>query len=158
MVTERLQSHCDFSRVVDHAGDCTTLEDLCVRYSSTRMLRGLPNVREADFDLADLFARWVRAHLSQRLTASCIAVSLGCLPVRLATVVRARLHHTVRAHIRQQRLETALVLIRAGDKIESVIIGVGYRNRTSFFRDFRERFGMLPSEAKESREPSARCA
>jgi len=143
---------------VHDGSDCSTLDTVCARYSSECILPPLTINVDTDAELVDRLALFVRSNLSHRLTARDIAAALDCSPRHLAAVARANLRCTVKQYVRQQRLETALVLIRAGDKIESVLTSVGYGNRTSFFSDFRREFGMLPSTARASREPSARCS
>jgi AraC-like DNA-binding protein len=54
----------------------------------------------------------------------------------------------VRQIIKRLRLESALARIQNGDKIDAVMLQVGWRNRTTFFREFQAAFGHLPSECR----------
>ena len=154
VLTERFGSVRGEALDIDsHVGDCATIGDACARYSSASIVCSFGGYGRVEADLVDRFALLVRSNLCQRLTAREIAVSLGCSKPRLVAAVRVTLRCTVKEYVRRQRLEKASVLIGGGDKIESVISSVGYRNRTSFFRDFRRRFGLLPSEARERRMP-----
>lgn len=88
----------------------------------------------------------IEAHLSERLTLSSLA-DLAGLPTReVRNMVRTASGMTLRELVRRKRLEAARSRIETGDKIDAVMIEVGWRNRTTFFREFRSAFGLLPKQ------------
>lgn len=59
-----------------------------------------------------------------------------------------------KAYINNKRLEYSLILLKDSQNhtIESVAVDSGFNNARSFYRIFRERYGMTPSEYRDIRE------
>jgi AraC-like DNA-binding protein len=68
----------------------------------------------------------------------------GCSREHLSRAVRRETGATVHAHLMRLRLARAARDVGAGDKIEAVMLGVGYRGKRNFYRQFKARFGMTP--------------
>ena len=102
-------------------------------------------------DLEYRFCTWVEKHISDHVTVRNIADNLACGPAELTRAVQGSRQCSVRQYVMRRRLEIAFARIQAGEKIEVTMVFVGYRNRTSFFRDFRRRFGALPGAIKRTR-------
>lgn len=106
-------------------------------------------------DLQCCFCIWVDKHIGDHVTVRDIADGLACHPGELTRAVQGLWQCSVRQYVMRRRLEIAFERIQAGEKIEATMVFVGYRNRTSFFRDFRRRFTVLPGEIKRARSQHA---
>jgi AraC-like DNA-binding protein len=113
-----------------------------------RILDALEPLCGADAHLSDRFVLFVRDHLDQRLNIASVSAALECEPALLVKTVRTWHHTTVHQYVALARLAVAFQRIRTGEKIEAVRCFVGYRNRTSFFREFQRCYGMLPRQAR----------
>lgn len=113
-----------------------------------RILQALETLCGAEPDLADRFGLFVRDHLDQRMNIASLSAALECEPSVLVTTVQTWHHTTVHQYVVLARLAVAFQRIRAGEKIEAVMCFIGYRNRTSFFREFQRRYGLLPAQAR----------
>jgi transcriptional regulator GlxA family with amidase domain len=95
-----------------------------------------PEVRRALAHLA--------ANCERPLNLAELARVAGCSRDRLARLVRGETGLSVHAHLISLRLARAAREVRAGDKIEAVMLGVGYRGKRNFYRQFKARFGTTP--------------
>lgn len=155
METRRRPEPLDSGRLLDIAIDLALL-----------MLQQAPDL--PDMDVGELRRGLIIAaqHLivtnldNARLDADFIAGRLG---VSRATLYRAFAAHglTVAGHIRAIRLIRARHLIEhsaADDKIGDIILHCGIEDSVHFARQFRELFGIRPSEVKGIRvEQSLAC-
>jgi AraC-like DNA-binding protein len=86
----------------------------------------------------------VAAHYDQPLSLAQLARIAGCSREHLARACRRETGSTVHGHVVALRLARAASEVGAGDKIEAVMLGVGYRGKRNFYRQFKARFGMTP--------------
>lgn len=84
------------------------------------------------------------ANCEHPLNLAELARVAGCSRDRLARLVRRETGLSVHAHLMRLRLARAAREVRAGDKIEAVMLGVGYRGKRNFYRQFKARFGTTP--------------
>jgi AraC-like DNA-binding protein len=108
----------------------------------------LDTAREGDGDLADRVTTYVMTHLDAQLSAASLARVLGSTPSLISRAVRRCHSCSIRRHLIQLRLMAAFNRIAAGEKIEAAMCFVGFRNRTTFFREFRKSFKVLPSQVQ----------
>jgi AraC-like DNA-binding protein len=87
---------------------------------------------------------YLAAHYDRPLNAADLARTAGCSRDRLARLIRRETGLSLHAHLMRLRLAHAAREVRAGDKIEAVMLGVGYRGKRNFYRQFKARFGMTP--------------
>jgi AraC-like DNA-binding protein len=87
---------------------------------------------------------YLAAHYERPFNAAELTRAAGCSRDRLARLVRRETGLSLRAHVMRLRLAHAAREVRAGDKIEAVMLGVGYRGKRNFYRQFKARFGMTP--------------
>lgn len=52
-------------------------------------------------------------------------------------------------YLREQRMETAKIMLRDHKPIKAIISAVGYKNESNFSKAFRKVTGVLPKEWKE---------
>ena len=89
---------------------------------------------------AALVARNYREGVNARQVARAIGVDRS----RLAAAFREQTGLTLHAYIVRVRLKAALTMIASGTKIEAVALLVGYRDKSSFYRQFRRAAGVTP--------------
>jgi two-component system, response regulator YesN len=86
----------------------------------------------------------VAVHYDQPLSLAQLARIAGCSREHLARVCRRETGRTIHGHLVRLRLLRAAREVRAGDKIEAVMLGVGYRGKRNFYEQFKARFGVTP--------------
>ena len=62
----------------------------------------------------------------------------------VSNVFRREMGHTIHAYLTRVRMQHAADLVGRGEKIEAVMLMVGYRSKKSFYRQFRSHFGVTP--------------
>jgi AraC-like DNA-binding protein len=102
---------------------------------------------------------YLAAHDERPVSLAQLARVAGCGRDRLARAFRRETGTTVQAHLRRLRLARAAREVGEGDKIEAVMLAVGYRGKRNFYRQFKARFGMTPGRyrvevTRERREAS----
>jgi AraC-like DNA-binding protein len=74
-----------------------------------------------------------------------LASVAACTPKFLARAFRRETGETVHRRVVRVRFARAAADVRAGGKIESVMLAVGYRSKPHFYRQFKEWFGATPA-------------
>lgn len=78
------------------------------------------------------------------MTARQIGLALDRHPAYIGAVFHRLTGTSLKAYLTRLRMERAAELIAQGDKIEAVAMVVGYRSKATFYRHFRQHFGMTP--------------
>ena len=91
---------------------------------------------------------FIEQHYAEPLTLEMLAATVGRHRVSLATEFRRETGITVHEYLTHVRIRHAANLLRRGDKIEPVILLVGYRGKKNFYRHFKDLLGMTPGEYK----------
>jgi two-component system response regulator YesN len=81
-----------------------------------------------------------------RVTVMSLAKALDNEPAHLSRLFRDATGVSIHAYVTRARLQEGEAQIRAGVKIEAVALGVGYRSKKDFYRQFKRRFGFTPVE------------
>jgi AraC-like DNA-binding protein len=97
-------------------------------------------------------ATFIEQHYAEPLTLERLASVVGWHRASLATEFRRETGLTVHDFLTQVRIRRATDLLRRGDKIEPVIMLVGYRGKKNFYRHFKRQLGMTPGEFKEKEQ------
>ena len=79
------------------------------------------------------------------LTSSSIAAELRRDRSYLAAIFHSVVGCTIRQHLLQVRVQHAVRMVANGDKVEAVVLAVGYRSKSNFLRHFRTATGLNPS-------------
>ena len=90
------------------------------------------------------------AHYQTPVRLVDVARAAGCSRERLVRAFRRETGSTIHRHLIRLRLARAAREVGAGDKIEAVMLGVGYRGKRNFYRQFKARFGMTPGRYRLS--------
>jgi AraC-like DNA-binding protein len=104
---------------------------------------GPARARQRSAEVARALA-YLAANYARPITVDELARAAGCGRDRLARAVRRETGVTIQTHLVRLRLARAAREVGAGDKIEAVMLGVGYRGKRNFYRQFKARFGMTP--------------
>ena len=87
----------------------------------------------------------VRTRYPDGVNARQVARLIGVDRSRLAAAFRQQTGLTLHEYIVRIRLQAAVTMIAAGTKIEATALLVGYRDKSSFYRQFRRRTGVTPA-------------
>jgi AraC-like DNA-binding protein len=90
--------------------------------------------------------RYLDAHYEEVINLDRLADVAGCSRAFLARAFRRETGETVHNWLMHVRLTQAACEVQAGDKVEAVMLGVGYRSKANFYRQFKARFGATPAE------------
>jgi YesN/AraC family two-component response regulator len=81
---------------------------------------------------------------ADRITLKTVAAALRANPARLGRRFHDRVGVSVHSYVTRVRLEHAAQLIASNVKVEAVALGVGYRSKKNFYRQFVRHFGVTP--------------
>ena len=93
--------------------------------------------------------RYIEAHYDEDISLARLARVADCSRRHLAEAFRRETGETVHGCLVRVRLMRAAMHVRAGDKIEAVMLGVGFRGKRNFYRLFKARFGATPCVYRE---------
>lgn len=93
----------------------------------------------------DRVLRYIEAHYGEVVSLARLASVAGCSRRRLVGAFRRETGESIHQYLMQVRLQRAALEVRAGDKIEAVMLGVGLKSKTNFYRQFKAQFGTTPA-------------
>ena len=120
--------------------------------SNEKMIRERPGTTQRKQDLLERIGTYVEANLHRRVTLQEIS---GEFKVSVSTVTQLfqkRANTTFHQYLTHCRMEAAQELIRSGVPLEEVGRQVGYTDHSSFYRAFRQTFGVSPREFKQGKQ------
>lgn len=91
---------------------------------------------------------YIDRHYGEFIGLTRVARHIGCSRTHLARVFRKETGRTMRDYLQQVRLTRAVSGLREGDKVEAVMLDVGYRSKANFRRLFKSRLGASPGVFK----------
>jgi YesN/AraC family two-component response regulator len=94
--------------------------------------------------LVERVAAWVHDHAADPITTKAIAAALDRHPNYLGAVFHKVTGVSVMTYVTRVRMQRAAELILSGDKIDAVVLCTGYQSKSTFYRHFRQHFGMSP--------------
>lgn len=119
--------HCDIDRTTERS---TAVPGIAARHLSQNVRTLLWRIRR-DYD--------------QPLTLRSVATDLGRQPEYLGSVFRQETGTTFHDRLTLVRMRHAARRIRCGEKVDAVVLLVGYRSKKNFFEQFRRRFHTTPA-------------
>ena len=93
---------------------------------------------------------------ADRITVKTVAAAIRGNPTKLGRHFHAGVGVSVHVYVTRVRLEHAADLIASNVKIEAVALGVGYRSKKNFYRQFSKHFGVTPEAFRKRRGLSPR--
>jgi AraC-like DNA-binding protein len=94
--------------------------------------------------IADEARRIIEERYAEPLTLDVLAMAVGRSKRHLGAVFQQEFGLSVHQYLTRVRLNRAVALIRAGEKIEAVSLLVGYRSKKNFYRNFHAHIGVTP--------------
>jgi AraC-like DNA-binding protein len=89
---------------------------------------------------------YVDAHLNERITLKIIATHCGVSVSTVTQMFHKQANSTFHDFVTSRRMVVADKLIREGIPLEQVGKLVGYQDHSTFYRAFRQHFGVSPRE------------
>ncbi len=97
---------------------------------------------------AEKLADHIRAHLGEKLTLAGLAAEVGRSASYLSHHFPREFGLSLKAYIRQERLDRAQALLAAGRSVRQTAEALGYYDEFHFSKDFKRRFGLPPVRFK----------
>ncbi|MCU1381824.1 MAG: AraC family transcriptional regulator [Acidobacteria bacterium] len=95
--------------------------------------------------------KFIENSYADRITMKTVAAALRGNPAALAREFRRKTGVSVHSYLTAVRLRHAARLIASNVKIEAVALGVGYRSKKNFYRQFIRHFGVTPETFRRRR-------
>jgi AraC-like DNA-binding protein len=93
---------------------------------------------------------YIRTQYSDRISLESLAVRVGRNAGYMATSFRRQTGMTIHRYLTGIRMHRAAKLLRRHEKVEAVMLLVGYRSKRNFYRQFEATFGVTPGRYKAS--------
>ena len=93
---------------------------------------------------------YMRTHYGEPISLDSLANRVGRNTGYLATLFRRQTGMTIHRYLTGIRMERAARLLRRREKVEAVVLLVGYRSKKNFYRQFEATFGVTPGKYKAS--------
>ena len=91
---------------------------------------------------------YIKNHLSEQMTLRDMAKRTAMSKSSFCESFRKITGETFNNYLNRERVERAAVLIKSGKLVFQVASELGYRDSSTFYRNFKKRFGVSPSEYK----------
>ena len=99
--------------------------------------------------LLDQITDYVKANLAEKLTLKMVADHFGVSVSTVTQLFQKKAQTTFHEFVTQCRMEKARKLVLKGKPLEAVGRAVGYRDHSTFYRAFRQTFGVSPREYRK---------
>jgi len=93
---------------------------------------------------------YMRTHYGERISLGSLAAGVGRNAEYMATLFRRQTGTTIHRYLTGIRMQRAAKLLRRSEKVEAVMLLVGYRGKKNFYRQFETAFGVTPGQYKAS--------
>ena len=100
-------------------------------------------------ELLDQVMVYVERHLSEKITLAEVARHLYVSESTITQAFRKRMDVSFYRCVTQRRLISAKALIEKGMTLESVAEQVGFSDYSSFFRAFKQEYGISPRQYRK---------
>ena len=113
-----------------------------------------PGTQIKKAQLLEKISAYVDRNLTEKITLQMIAVHCSVSISTVTQLFQKVLHTTFHSYVTQRRMVAAEDLIRCGVPLEEVGRKVGFKDHSSFYRAFRQSFGMSPREYRRQKKQS----
>jgi len=94
---------------------------------------------------------FVRANYGERISIASLGARVGRNAAYVATLFRRQTGLTIHRYLTRVRMRRAAMMLRRAEKVEAVMLLVGYRSKKNFYRQFQLAYGVTPGQYKASR-------
>ncbi len=101
--------------------------------------------------LLEKITSYVEANLAQKITLQMIAGQFHVSVSTITQLFRKKEKTTFHHFVTSKRMEKARDLILQGQPLESVGKAIGYQDHSTFYRAFRQTFGISPREFRKTK-------
>ena len=101
--------------------------------------------------LLEQITAYIQANLTEKLTLKEVADHFGVSVSTVTQLFQKKAETTFHDFVTVCRMEKARTLILKGKPLETVGREVGYRYHSTFYRAFRQTFGVSPREYRKNR-------
>ena len=91
---------------------------------------------------------FIRAHYDEPISLQILAACVGRNTAYTATLFHRQTGTTIHRYLTRIRMRRAAMLLRRSEKVEAVMLQVGYRGKKNFYRQFEMAFGVTPGQYK----------
>ena len=105
--------------------------------------------------LLEQISAYLEANLAEKITLKMIADQFSVSVSTVTQLFQKKTETTFHHFLTSLRMEKARTLILQGLPLESVGKEIGYRDHSTFYRAFRQTFGISPREYRKSANPDA---
>jgi AraC-like DNA-binding protein len=116
-----------------------------------RSAEDIPAFLAGKNSLLDQITDYVKANLAEKLTLKMVAGQFGVSVSTVTQLFQKKAQTTFHEFVTQCRMEKARKLVLKGKPLEAVGRAVGYRDHSTFYRAFRQTFGVSPREYRKNR-------
>ena len=102
-------------------------------------------------NLLEQITAFVDANLEKKITLKMIANRFSVSVSTVTQLFQKKSDTTFHAFLTSRRMERAVVMILRGEPLESVGKKLGYQDHSTFYRAFRNTFGLSPREYRKRR-------
>jgi len=100
-------------------------------------------------NLLEQITAFVEANLSEKITLQMIASQFSVSVSTVTQLFQRKAETTFHGFVTGLRMEKARTLILQGLPLETVGKAIGYRDHSTFYRAFRQTFGISPREYRQ---------
>src|SRR5262245_66602507 len=95
--------------------------------------------RDRSDQVQDICA-FIRSHYHEQISLDRLAAGVGRNAAYMSTLFHRQTGTTIRRYVARIRMRRAAILLRHGEKVEAVMLQVGYRSKKKFYRQFNVAF------------------
>lgn len=111
-----------------------------------------PQSQPKKADVMERIGAYIDDHLSEKITLQDVAAYCGVSVSTVTKLFQKKAGTSFHSYLTQRRLAAARLLILSGAPLEEINRRVGYGSYSSFYRAFKQAFGMSPQEFRREKE------
>lgn len=117
------------------------------------LLIARPVAQPRQIELLQQIIQYIDVHLSEKITLQSVGEYFGMSISTVTQLFQRKTDTTFHQYLTRRRMAAAEQLIRSGTPLEEIGKQVGYTDHSSFYRAFKQTFGMSPREYRSRRIP-----
>ena len=121
--------------------------------NTPQTVRERPGTAQERKLLMEQIAAYVDANLTGKITLKQVAAHFRISVSTVTQLFQKKTQNTFHHFLTNRRMEKARNLIREGLPLEMVGRAIGYRDHSTFYRAFRQTFGISPREYRKKLHP-----